>query len=220
MFVFHRIDDVYAQRHDLMRILALFERLDIPAILGVIPARLTAEMAAYLAVRPLFTVFQHGVAHKNYAATGRKDEFPDTRPVDDVARLVADGRRRLEDGIGRLVTGYIPPWNTASASLLSALATLDFTHISAGRSAVVLGALKTLPIALDSLDSYAPPTAKPATATIAELEVALPNRSPVGIVYHIKDLSKADMVEIESVIRWSARHAPMPRPWSQFVGAA
>ena len=119
MFVFHRIDDVYAQRHDLMRILALFERLDIPAILGVIPARLTAEMDAYLAVRPLFTVFQHGVAHKNYASK----------------------------------------W---------------------------------------------PP----------------PNRSPVGIVYHIKDLSEADVVEIESVIRWSARHAPMPRPWSQFVGAA
>ena len=52
------------------------------------------------------------------------------------------------------------------------------------------------------------------------LEVALPNRSPVGIVYHIKDLSEADVVEIESVIRWSTHHAPMPRPWSQFVGAA
>lgn len=219
MFVFHRIDDVYATRLDLMRVLALFERLELPVILGVIPARLTREMANHLAVRPMFTIFQHGVAHKNYVADGRKDEFPTSRPDDDTRQQIAEGRRRLEDDIGRLVSGYIPPWNTVSDGLLRALAALNFTHISAGRSAFPAGPLQTLPIAVDPLSSYAPPTARPATSTIADIETVLPRQKSVGVIYHIKDLPDAGLAEFETVIRWSQRHVPPPTTWRMFVGA-
>ena len=118
MFVFHRIDDVYAKRPDLLRILAVFERLELPVMLGVIPLRVTSDMAAYLSVRSLFTVFQHGASHKNLHARWPQGRVPATRPDDETLRLVAEGRRRLEDDIGRVVSGYIPPWNTVSAGLL------------------------------------------------------------------------------------------------------
>lgn len=218
MFVFHRIDDVYAKRLDLMRILTLFERLDLPVILGVIPSRVTSEMASYLSVRSLFTVYQHGASHKNHSVDGRKDEFPVTRPDEETLRLIAEGRRRLEDDIGRVVSGYIPPWNTVSDGLLRALTTLNFTHLSAGRSTPAASQLQVLPVSVDTLASYAPPTAKAAAVTIADIERVLPRQKTVGVVYHIKDLPESGMAEIEAVMRWSQRHAPPPAKWRAFAG--
>jgi peptidoglycan/xylan/chitin deacetylase (PgdA/CDA1 family) len=191
MFVFHRIDDVYATRPDLMRILAAFERHQVPVILGVIPRRLTSEMALYLAARPLFAIYQHGVEHKSYAGPEAKDEFPESRARTEVATLLAEGRARLESSIGRRVTGYIPPWNLTAPATLEILAAQGFTHVSAKRTYGHGVRLASLPIAIDTLSSYAPPRARSCDEILALIggEQRKAPRAPVGLVYHIKDLS-------------------------------
>jgi Uncharacterized protein conserved in bacteria (DUF2334) len=222
MFVFHRIDDVYACRPDLMRILATFERMRVPVILGVIPRRLTTEMSTYLSERPLFAIFQHGVEHKNHALSGSKDEFPDTREPVEVARLIAEGRAQLESAIGRRVTGYIPPWNVTARSTLEILAAQGFTHVSAKRAYGAHVKLTSLPISIDTLSNYAPPTARSAQeiiALIAAVQKQSP-RTPVGLVYHIKDLSEPQMADLELMIEQTAPLAPAPEAWRGFTGIA
>ncbi len=220
MFVFHRIDDVYACRPDLMRILAAFERTCVPVILGVIPRRLTAEMAVYLAERPLFAIYQHGVEHKSYAASGSKDEFPDTREPAEVARLIVEGRTQIEVAIRRKVAGYIPPWNVTARSTLDILAAQGFTHVSAKRAYGADVKLTSLPVVIDTLSNYAPPTARPAQAIIALIADARKHRprTPVGLVYHIKDLDEPQLAELELLIELTAPMAPSPDVWRVFAG--
>ena len=57
MFPFHRIDDVCATRRELMRILAMFERLEMPAIFGLIPTQLKVCMLYSFYVPFLFMFF-------------------------------------------------------------------------------------------------------------------------------------------------------------------
>jgi hypothetical protein len=221
MFVFHRVDDVYACRPDLMRILAAMEAARVPAILGVIPQRLTTEMADYLRDRPTFAIYQHGVEHKNHAVSGGKDEFPATRPRAEVAALVADGHTRLQTAIGRRVTGYIPPWNVTAQPTLEILIAQGFTHISAKRAHGADVKLASLPVTIDTLSNYAPPTAR-APAEIQALITAERKRAPktpIGLVYHIKDLSGAELAGLETLIAATAAMVPHPEVWQSFAGA-
>lgn len=221
MFVFHRIDDVYACRPDLMQVLAATESAGVPTILGVIPQRLTAEMAAYLSARPHFVIYQHGVDHKSRAVSGSKDEFPATRDRSDVAASLAEGHAALVRAVGRPVHGYIPPWNVTAPATLEILATLGFTHISAKRTYGPGVRLAALPIAVDTLSSYAPPTARSADAVmqlIAQERRRAP-AVPVGLVYHIKDLPDDQLAGIVQVIERSAAFVPPASVWGPFAGA-
>jgi hypothetical protein len=218
MPIFHRIDDIYACRPDLMQILALFERLGLPAILGVIPKRLTPEMSAYLAQRHQFLIYQHGQEHKNYAASGRKDEFPASRTFDDILANVATGRRSIEAAIGRPVNGYIPPWNTASVPLIKAITQLGFTHVSANRSAVIPAPLAHLPCAVDTLESYTPVRVRSSADTIDQLRGARQDGDVTGVVHHIKNLGETGMREVEAVITWSSPHRMSDEAWRPFAG--
>jgi hypothetical protein len=216
--VFHRIDDVYACRPDLMRILAGCERLGLAALLAVIPRRLTPEMAGYLSSRPQFAIYQHGSEHKSNALSGRKDEFPSSREFADIVTGVATGRALIEAAIGRPVNGYVPPWNTASPPLLKALTLLGFTHISANRSAVIPDTLVHRPFMVDTLESYTPIRVQAAEVTIAQIEAKGRQGRAVGVVHHIKDLGEPGLQAIETVMNWSVSRRMPHAEWRAFVG--
>jgi hypothetical protein len=220
MFVFHRVDDVYACRPDLMRILAAMETARVPALLGVIPQRLTAEMAAYLRARPQFAVYQHGVEHKSHAVSGSKDEFPATRPRADVARLLAEGRMRIATGIGRAVTGYIPPWNITARQTYEVLAEQSFTHVSCKGTAHRDFKFNELLAVIDTLASYAPLVTR-TPGEIRSLIAAERQRAPqtpIGLIYHIKDLGEPAMAGLETVVADTAAMAPTAEAWRAFAG--
>jgi hypothetical protein len=221
MFVFHRVDDVYACRPDLMRILAAMEAAAVPAILGVIPQRLTAEMADYLRARPQFAVYQHGVEHKSHAQHGSKDEFPATRPRADVARLLAEGRTRIATAIGRPVTGYIPPWNITARPTYEILAEQGFTHVSCKGTAHRDFKFKEVPAAIDTLTNYAPLVARTPgeIQSLITAERQRTPRAPIGVIYHIKDLGEPAMAGLETVIADTAAMAPAAEAWREFAGA-
>jgi hypothetical protein len=216
--IFHRVDDVYACRPDLMRILAAFEHWNLTAIVAVIPKRLTAEMAVFLAARPQFLVYQHGHEHRNHALAGRKDEFPSSRDLSDVVTIVATGRKLIERAVGRPINGYVPPWNTASTVLVEALIQLRFTHVSANRSAAIPSPLVHRPYAVDTLESYAPVRVRPAAETIEHLEAARQCGATAGVVHHIKDLGEQGMRDVEAVIAWSSAHRMPDEVWRTFAG--
>jgi hypothetical protein len=219
MKVLHRIDDVYACRPDLMRVLACCERYDVPAILGVIPKRLTADMAIYLAMRQRFAVYQHGHEHRSWSTSGRKDEFPATRDAADIEIGIRTGRQLVETAIGRPVNGYIPPWNTASAPLVKVLIALGFTHVSANHSASIPAPLIHRPCHVDALESYAPVKARSAEGLIRHVETEVQSGEPVVcIVHHIKDLGEQGMRDAEAVIAWSRAHRMPDDAWRVFAG--
>jgi peptidoglycan/xylan/chitin deacetylase (PgdA/CDA1 family) len=223
MFLFHRIDDVYACRPDLMAVLDTFVRAHVPVIVGVIPRRLTADMGAYLAANPGIIVYQHGLEHKSYAqpelGETDRDEFPASRTRADVKAALLASRALIETAVQRPVTGYIQPWNATAAQTLDVLAELGFTSVSTRRRHTVHPRLAALPVTVDTLSGYTPPKARPA-AEIAALIAADRNaRQPTGLVYHIKDLRPEDLDGYAHVIAQTASQVATPDTLAAFIAA-
>jgi peptidoglycan/xylan/chitin deacetylase (PgdA/CDA1 family) len=223
MFLFHRIDDVYACRPDLMAVLDAFVRARVMVIVGVIPRRLTAEMGAYLAAHPGIVVYQHGLEHKSYArhelGETDRDEFPGSRSRADVTAALTEGRALIEAAVGRPVTGYIPPWNATAVQTLDVLAELGFTCISTRRRHIAHLQLAALPVTVDTLSGYTPPKARTA-AEIATLVATDRNaRHPTSLVYHIKDLRPQDLDGYARVIAQTAWQVATPDTLAAFIAA-
>ena len=150
-------------------------------------------------------------------------EFPESRAYADIVSGIKTGRSLIEAAIGRPINGYVPPWNTASPSVLKALTTLGFTHISASRSAVIHADLVNRSATIDTLESYAPVRVQAADTTIALIQAAGrradgKREHAVGVMHHIKDLGDAGLQTIEQVVAWSVDHRIADSAWRDFVG--
>jgi hypothetical protein len=127
-----RDDDAVVVTPALERLVTLCETHRAPALLAVVPAAADAELAAYLDTRPLFEVAAHGFSHWNYAPAGaKKQEFPPDRDRDQIQKELAQGRRRLRDMFGPILTDiFVPPWNRIGKDVAERLPTLGFRALS------------------------------------------------------------------------------------------
>jgi hypothetical protein len=101
-----------------------------PLALAVIPGLATADLADRLRDQASAAVLQHGWRHANHAPGGY-DEYPASRPEEDVSRELADGRERLADLFGaQALPVFAPPWHGFDACFLPILRQKGLTAIS------------------------------------------------------------------------------------------
>ena len=125
-----RDDDATRPAPELARLLALAAATEVPLALAVVPEGAVPELFAGLS--PGVTVLQHGVDHRNRAATGeKKTEFSASEPLDlAIARLSA-ARVRLETLAGtRAIAVLAPPWNRLQAVLVPRLGAAGLRGLS------------------------------------------------------------------------------------------
>ncbi len=106
---------------------------DIPLALAVIPARVDGGLAMRLDAAPnvAVRVVQHGWRHQDHGASGKKSEFPATRPRADIARELRCGREHLRGLFGsRALAVLAPPWNRFAPALLPLLAESGIAALS------------------------------------------------------------------------------------------
>jgi hypothetical protein len=104
-----RDDDAVAPTSQLELLLAHAQ--SIPLALSVIPGSVTSDLAERVRDVQSVVVLQHGWAHRNYMPAGRS-EFPSSRSEQEVARELAEGRRRLSDLFGeQAIAAFVPPWH-------------------------------------------------------------------------------------------------------------
>lgn len=113
-----RDDDAVDVTPQLERLVAVAG--SVPLSLAVIPSRATTALADRLRGNPAIAVFQHGWAHVSHR--GDHDEFPETRPVEDVAAELRRGRERLTALFGaQALAVFVPPWHAFDDAFLPLL---------------------------------------------------------------------------------------------------
>ena len=134
-----RDDDAGEPHPALTQLLALAGALDVPLVLAVVPAWLSAEVAAQLRAAPAgVVVWQHGLAHQNHEpardAEGRKVKRAELGPARSAAAALADlaaGWPPLVAAVGpRLAPGLVPPWNRIAPAVLTGLPGLGYRLVS------------------------------------------------------------------------------------------
>jgi hypothetical protein len=94
---------------------------EIPLAIGVVPGLATRSLAEKLAKHESVVVLQHGWRHANHALAGY-DEYPASRPTEEVSQEISDGRRFLTALFGpQTIPVFTPPWHGFDACFLPLL---------------------------------------------------------------------------------------------------
>ena len=154
---FFRDDDAGWGDERLLLLLDRFGDYGMPLDVAVIPLALTQGLARKLSDRveaqpERVGVHQHGFAHINHEAEGRKCEFGPTRSAALQERDIRQGKRLLDEMLGPLVQPiFTPPWNRCGAQTGDCLTRLGFRALSRDDSAepLRLAGLFELPVHVD-----------------------------------------------------------------------
>ena len=130
--VWLRDDDAVSVTPALARLRELCTAYELPVLLAVIPAGADDALGHWVAETPAVHPCQHGYAHTNHAAAGRRAcELGGDRPAATVMADLAAGRRRLQALFGaRLSDILVPPWNRIDPGLIPHLPGLGFSALS------------------------------------------------------------------------------------------
>jgi peptidoglycan/xylan/chitin deacetylase (PgdA/CDA1 family) len=181
-----RDDDAGWDDGALWALLDVFEDAGVGVDVAAIPMAVMYACGRELAARRtdgLVHVHQHGLAHTNHEAVGRKCEFGLSRGR---ARQAADirlGRELLEDRLGAPIEPvFTPPWNRCSADTADAVLAAGHVVLSRDLSAGCLArpGLVEVPVSIDwSSRRPATPAAR-ADAIAADIAAG----GPVGVMLH------------------------------------
>ena len=127
-----RDDDATASTQALDRLAGLARTHAVTVGLAVIPALAEPALAPWLASERA-EVLQHGWAHRNHAADGRKRAELGARRAPDVGGggAVAGLRGKLRELAGaRFLPVLVPPWNRIDEAVISTLPSVGFRGLS------------------------------------------------------------------------------------------
>lgn len=166
-----------------------------PLDLAVIPLAIRPEVASALVAHPCRPRFhQHGYAHRNHQATGKKCELSDNRQAHEIGDELLIGHLTLRELFGnRLDPIFTPPWNRCGATAARTLPLMGINVLSRDRGAApfLIPDLIELPIAVDWTRRRLHIDSALAAAT---------GRSPVGVMLHHEVLDDADLVAIDDLL--------------------
>jgi peptidoglycan/xylan/chitin deacetylase (PgdA/CDA1 family) len=196
--VFFRDDDAGWRTDRLRALLDLFAEFALPVDLAVIPAALDRRLADELADRPV-GLHQHGFAHLNHEANGRKFEFGPSRDLSAQRDDIEAGARRLERLLDdRVDPIFTPPWNRCTPETGRCLLDLGFTALSREHRAEPLGlpALGEVPIHVD----WCKPDRE------ERLAKAFRGDGPVGVMFHHAEMDAAERARAGGLLGLLAEH--------------
>lgn len=185
-----RDDDAGRDDPRLARLLDLARGMAAPVALAVVPAWLEPACAARIAGCPEAAILQHGHAHENHAAAGRKKiELGGAVDRTTLSARLVEGRNTLAAVLGRrFLPVLVPPWNRIDPDLLPRLAGMGWVGLSTFGPvpAAVPQGLRQVNAHLDLIrwrEGRRPLTLGEAAAELARLVRAGPDR-PVGLLSH------------------------------------
>jgi hypothetical protein len=154
---FLRDDDAGWDDERLLAMVAVVGRHELPLDLAVIPKALGPALTGSLAGLSAdwngrLGLHQHGLAHRNHEADGRKCEFGASRDADAQRRDLLEGREHLQAALPGLVQPvFTPPWNRCTPLTAQLLAELGFRVLSRHVSEPAFGLpnLVEVPVSVD-----------------------------------------------------------------------
>jgi predicted glycosyltransferase len=209
---FFRDDDAGWADERLLPLLDRFAAAGGPLDLAVIPQSLEPGLAAELVVRRdaagvHLGVHQHGFAHRNHEANGRKCEFGPSRSAADQRRDIQTGRTRLEELLGPVLDPvFTPPWNRCTATTGACLVELGFAALSREARAEPLGVdgLAEIPVSVDWFGRRK--GLRPTRSELGvELATAARSGGAVGVMLHHAELADGGLEDTVELLRLLVR---------------
>jgi len=203
---FFRDDDAGWGDAALHRLVDAYTAWALPIDLAVIPRALSPALAGALraqrqAMPYRLGLHQHGYAHVNHEAQGRKCEFGPRRSAAAQMEDIAAGHALLTDALGEIDPFFTPPWNRCTQATVDALGALGFAVLSrdAGAAALELGPLCELPVTVDWCKGSALATQR--WSILGErIAKATERNAPIGILLHHAVMEDADFVHLQMLL--------------------
>jgi hypothetical protein len=197
-----RDDDAGWDDDALWALLDVFEDAGVAVDVAAIPMAVTPACGRQLALRVAagsVHVHQHGLAHTNHEAVGRRCEFGLSRGRARQAADVRLGRELLEDRLGAPIEPvFTPPWNRCSADTADAVLAAGHVVLSRDVSAGRLDrpGLAEVPVSIDwSSRRHATP------ADLAEaIAAGVSAGGPVGVMVHHAAMGAADRRQLAALL--------------------
>lgn len=211
---FFRDDDAGWDDERLFALIDVLERHRLPLDLAVIPRELDPGLAEPLAARAAESggrlgLHQHGLAHANHEASGRKCEFGPSRARGTQRDDIAAGRDLLERLLPGLVQPvFTPPWNRCTPTTGEVLVELAFRVLSRHDSepALELAGLVEVPVSVDWTFAKRD-GARLGWAELAALAAAGVRRgSPVGVNLHHAAMEEEELGLLDGLCGLVAAH--------------
>ncbi|NUR08668.1 MAG: polysaccharide deacetylase family protein [Nocardioidaceae bacterium] len=205
---FFRDDDAGWDDDALAALLDVFERHGMPLDVAAIPTETTARTAALLRRRGGdVRVHQHGYAHVNHEAEGRKCEFGASRAPEQQRADVDRGRRLLAELVGDLPSLFTPPWNRCADWTPAVLRDLGFgilsRDLSAGRADVP--GLAEVPVTVDWFAKRRKvPVDRDGRGGLLAQSAA--TGGPVGVMLHHAVTSAEERADVSDLLALVAAH--------------
>jgi hypothetical protein len=209
---FFRDDDAGWSDDRLERLLDVFAKYAVPIDLAAIPLAMTPALAGSLVGRieggqPV-AIHQHGYAHLNHQAAGRRCEFGSDRTYDEELDDIAAGRHVLRALVGATLEPlFTPPWNRCTANTGVALVDLGFVALSRDRTAVplALAGLRELPVQVDWL-AKRKGVALGRDTVGEQLAARAAEHAPLGVMLHHAEMDTEDMAAMDELLDTVCAH--------------
>ena len=211
---FFRDDDAGWEDERLFALLDLFGKHDVPIDVAVIPRSISIATAGRLRGiveqdREFVSVHQHGYAHVNHEATGRKCEFGSTRTRELQLADINHGRQLLRDLFGESPDAmFTPPWNRCTTVTTDCLRAAGFEVLSRDVTATPLDAqgLTELPVAVDWFAHR-----KGVRFTVRDLGHALgtaaSSKTSIGVMLHHALMDEEERTRLGELLNVLASHS-------------
>jgi hypothetical protein len=211
---FFRDDDVGWADDRLEALLDRFATTATPVDLAVIPAELTGPLVDRLAARRADSggrlgLHQHGWAHVDHEAQGRKHEFGPSRAAAGQRADLARGRAALAEAFG-VDSGefFVPPWNRCTEVTARLLVQLGFRVLSRDGTAppLAVDGLAELPVTVDWFARRRGGGRIDPAGRGDLLGSAITTTHPVGVMLHHEVMSEDDLDQVGSLTELLAGH--------------
>jgi predicted deacetylase len=198
---FLRCDDVTRPDAPFRRVVALFEKAELPLSCAVIPALAAKSLARFLRSRTAagarLEVLQHGFTHAEHAGNRYlKQEFGPARAYRDQRADIAAGKKLLAGLFGKLSRPvFVPPFHMYNTDTLKALAALRFRALSASRRPEALPrglAFLGTRVTVNEYDLRLKPRPLDLKALKARTLAAVREKGAAGVYFHHADLKGKD----------------------------
>lgn len=199
--VFFRNDDLGWAHPQLIRLARMFERHHTKISMAAIPMPCLDQFPQ----NPLsefksnIKVLVHGLTHLDFAGSGKKNEFGETRDVLAVQKDILRGREIIESLFtDQFVPIFTPPWNRIAEKHLPALREAGFKALSVdGPVRFPNSGLTEINVTVDLHTNR-----KEKLGLVEVKKIMSEATAPVGIVVHHKHMDDNQFVELENILDW------------------
>ena len=225
--LFFRDDDCGWSDDRVLLLLDIFADFGVPVDLAAIPAALNPAFAQKLSRRMAahperLRIHQHGYAHLNHEANGKKCEFGPARDYVAQRSDIENGQRRLAELLEIEPDPiFTPPWNRCTAVTARCLAELGFQVLSRDSHAAPLeiSGVRELPIAVDWF-AHRKKVRLDRMEWGELLAAKLDGEASIGIMLHHAVMDADEMQGLAQLLSVLARHANTKcRTMQSFIAA-